>query len=184
MNKAIDSFRCAFALVEMICIQNNIRNISDYNTEYEGYDFFDNWLQEYEVLLDESNEKPNLYERLKLCNDIEKVFDLKSDIYFKELIIRARANTQFRLGNEELATNLIEEYLLDNPSWIWGYVEMADWYNYKDDKKHYNLEKSKDILLRAEKIKDIEDIECIYERLSYIYAELGDKKMAMIYSKK
>ena len=61
---------------------------------------------------------------------------------------------------------------------------MADWYNFKRDKKHYNLEKAKEILLRAENIKGIEEVDAVLERLWDIYKELNDKDNVKIYATK
>jgi hypothetical protein len=82
---------------------------------------------------------------------------------WKEKFIRVRANTEFRLGNEDVATEIIESYLKEKENWVWGYIEMSDWYDERD-LKHYNLEKSKSILLRTEKIANMDDMDAVYER--------------------
>ena len=56
---------------------------------------------------------------------------------------------------------------------------MSDWY---DDKK--DLEKSKSILIKAEQIKNMEDMDVIYKRLESIYDRLGNKEMSKKYNKK
>lgn len=50
-----------------------------------------------------------MYERLELCDKMEEIFDLEneSEIYWKERFIRSRANAQFRLGNKEIAAEII-----------------------------------------------------------------------------
>ena len=59
-----------------------------------------------------SNEESELYERLKLWNTIEELFDLNDEtqLYWKQRVIRGKANTEFRLGNKEKATEIIENY--------------------------------------------------------------------------
>ena len=79
---------------------------------------------------------------------------------------------------------MIEEYLNEKENWVWGYIEMADWYDNKRDEEHYNLEKAKNILLRTEQIKDMEDMDAVYERLESIYDKLGDKEKSKEYDKK
>ena len=108
---------------------------------------------------------------------MEEVFDFnnKNEIYWKEHSIRYRSNAEFRLGNEEKATKIIEDYLKTKPEWVWGYIEMADWYFNKRDEKHYDLEKAKEILLRAEYVEGIEEVDVVSERLEDIYKELNDK---------
>ena len=107
-----------------------------------------NWLQDYDNLLEMCDEEDKLYERLELWDSVEEIFDLSNEInlYWKERTIREKANTEFRLGNEEKATKMIEEYLNEKENWVWGYIEMADWYDNKRDEEHYNLEKAKNIL--------------------------------------
>ena len=61
---------------------------------------------------------------------------------------------------------------------------MSDWYDNNTDSKNYDLEKSKSILTRAEKIKNMEDMDVIYERLESIYDRLDDKEMSKKYDKK
>lgn len=102
-----------------------------------------NWLQDYDNLLEMCDEEDKLYERLELWDSIEEIFDLnnKVNLYWKERTIREKANTEFRLGNEEK-------------------------------------------LLRTEQIKDMEDMDAVYERLESIYDKLGDKEKSKEYAKK
>ena len=127
-----------------------------------------------------------MYQRLEFWNNIENTFNLKdtTQLYWKEKAILERANTYFRLGNKQKATELIENYLKEKPNWVWGYVEMSCWYDNEFYKENYDIEKAKEILLRAEKINNMEDMDIIYERLEDIYMKLGDKKTAKIYSDK
>jgi hypothetical protein len=184
LKKADNLFRIAWLSVKDICIKNNIKSINEYDEKYEGYDFLSNWIQEYDEILEFSDKKSKIYERLDLCNDLEKIFDLKNvnQIYWKEKVIRATANSQFKLGNEKEATRIIEDYLKQNKLWTWGYIEMADWYDDKSNLPYYNLNKAKDILLRAESIENLEDMDRIYERLENIYTKLGDKEKAKEYN--
>ena len=105
-------------------------------------------------------------------------------MYWKERAIREKANTEFRRGNEAKATEIIEEYLKERSDWVWGYIEMSDWYDEDIDSKYYNLEKAKKILLRAEQIKNMEDINVVYERLEDIYDKLGNKEKSKEYDEK
>lgn len=179
-------YRMAWFDVKDICKENNIKSISEYDEKYEGYDSLLNWLQDYDNLLEMCDEEDKLYERLELWNSVEEIFDLNDEknLYWKERTIRETANTEFRLGNEHKATKIIEEYLNEKENWVWGYIEMADWYDNKRDEKHYNLEKAKNILLKTEQIKDIEDMDAVYERLESIYDKLGDKEKLKEYAKK
>ena len=184
--KACHLLRIAWFDVQDICKSNNIKSIDEYDERYEGYDSLLNWIQDYGDILEMSNEEDKLHERLQLWNSIEEIFDLNDEkqLYWKERAIREKANTEFRLGNKEKATEIIENYLNKKPDWVWGYIEMSDWYDNKKDSKNYDLEKSRSILTRAEQIKNMEDIEVIYERLKSIYDRLGDKEMSKKYDKK
>lgn len=170
IKKAYGLLRPIWFDVKEICQRNNIKSIDEYDEKYASYDSLLNWIQDYEEILANSEEDDKLYERLKLCDDMEELFDLddETQIYWKEKVIRDRANTEFRLGNKEKATEIIENYLKVKPEWTWGYVEMADWYDNRIDTKNYDIKKAKEILLRAEKIENIEDKEAIYERLEMI----------------
>lgn len=178
--------RLAWFSVQDICRKKNVKTISEYDKRYEGYDSLLNWIQTYEDVLAESDEEDKLYERLELWNTIEDIFDLdnENELYWRERAIREKANTEFRLGNEEKATKIIEDYLNVKPEWTWGYIEMADWYLDRRDNKHYNLEKAKEILLRAEHIEGIEEVDAVLERLWDIYKKLNDKDNIKIYATK
>ena len=184
--KAYRLFRIAWFIVEEICKNNNIKSIDEYDKKYKGYEFLSNWLQDYDDILSSSNKANLLYQRLEFWDNIENTFNLNdtTQLYWKEKAILERANTYFRLGNKQKATELIENYLKEKPNWVWGYVEMSCWYDNEFYKENYDIEKAKEILLQAEKIKNIEDMNVIYERLEDIYIKLGDKKMAKIYSDK
>ena len=59
---------------------------------------------------------------------------------------------------------------------------MADWYlDYSD---YYNISKAKEIMLRAERIEDMEDKAVVFERLEKIYGELGDEEKVKEYDEK
>ena len=184
--KAYKLLRFAWFEVQDICKENNIKSIDEYDKKYEGYDCLLNWIQNYEDILSMSDEENMLNERLKLWNTVETIFDLNDEeqIYWKQRAIREKANTEFRLGNEEKATKIIEEFLKENPDWVWGYIEMADWYFEDESSKYYDLEKAKEILLRAEQIKGMEDMEAVYERLEDIYEQLGDQEKSKEYDRK
>ena len=184
--KAYRPFRIAWFIVEEICKNNNIKSIDEYDKKYKGYEFLSNWLQDYDDILSNSNKANILYQRLEFWDNIENTFNLNdtTQLYWKEKAILERANTYFRLGNKQKATELIENYLKEKPEWVWGYVEMSCWYDNEFYKENYDIEKAKEILLRAEKINNMEDMDIIYERLEDIYMKLGDKKTAKIYSDK
>ena len=81
-----------------------------------------------------------------------------------------------------------------------GYLGSLDVYLYYDEqeikvkcqeKAKYNLAKVllqydrvKNILLRTEQIKDMEDMDAVYERLESIYDKLGDKEKSKEFAKK
>lgn len=178
--------RIAWFDVQDICKSNNIKSVSEYDEKYDGYDSLLNWIQTYEDVLAMSDEEDKLYERLELWNTIEEIFDLdnENELYWRERAIREKANTEFRLGNEEKAIKMIEDYLIIKPNWVWGYVEMADWYDDERDLEHYNLEKAKKILLKAEGIERIEEIDAVLERLWGIYRKLGDENNTKTYATK
>lgn len=170
--------RLSWYSVRDICKKNNVKTIEEYEKRYGGYDPLSNWVQYYDEILDASDEEDKMYDRIKLCDSIEETFDLniESEVYWKERFIRSRANAEFRLGNEKVAIETIEKYLKEKQDWVWGYIEMSDWYSDKNDLEHYNLEKSKEILLKVEQMKNIEDIDVVYERLEYINDELENCK--------
>lgn len=178
--------RIAWFDVQNICKSNNIKSIGEYDAKYDGYDSLLNWIQTYEEVLAKSDEEDKLYERLELWNTIEEIFDLdnENELYWRERAIREKANTEFRLGNEEKAIKMIDDYLSIKPNWVWGYIEMADWYDDERDLEHYDLEKAKKILLKAEKIEKIEEIDAVFERLWSIYRKLGDENNTKIYATK
>jgi len=186
IEKANKLFRFAWFYAQKICKESNIKTIDEYDKIYEWYDSLTNWIQDYEEILELSDEETKLYERMQLYDIAETIFDLNQDseLYWKEQFIRGRANIQFKLRDEEKAKNTIESYLEQKPNWVWGYIEMADWYIDKSDEKNYDLEKAKNILIRCEQIENMEDMNAVYERLEDIYAELGDKEMAQKYNEK
>ena len=184
--KAYELLRIVWFDVQDICKENNIKSIEEYDKKYEGYDCLLNWIQDYEDILAMSDEESKLYERLELWNTVERIFDLNHEeqLYWKERTIREKANTEFRLGNEAKATEIIEEYLKEKADWVWGYIEMSNWYDEDKNSKYYNLEKAKKILLITEQIKDMEDIDVVYERLEDIYDKLGNKEKSKEYDEK
>lgn len=91
--KAYKLLRFAWFDVQDICKENNIKSIKEYDEKYEGYDFLSNWIQDYDNILEQSNEESKLYERLALWNTVERIFDLNNEeeLYWKERAIRGKA---------------------------------------------------------------------------------------------
>lgn len=186
IKKACKEFRIAWYSVQNIFKEKAVKSITEYDERFKGYDFLLNWLQKYDEILETYEDEDKIYERIELWDSIEEILDFNNDenLYWKELAVRSKANAEFRLGNEEKATKIIKDYLSENENWIWGYIEMADWYDDKRNKKYYNLEKSKNILTEAEKINDKEDMIAVYERLINIYNELGNEEKTREYERK
>jgi len=182
--KALDCYKNAFNMVESVCSKNNIKSIDEYDEKFSGIVILSNWLQDYELLLYNTDGNWALYERLDLLKKIQDTFDLERDEYYKEFVIRSRANALFWLDKVDKATEIIEGYLKENSKWIWGYVEMADWYSFSKDKEHYYLEKAKNILLRAIDADIKEDMDAVYERLIDICKDLGEEDLALEYEEK
>lgn len=182
-NKAYELLKLAWINVKSLCEKNEISTIEDYEQEYESCFYLSDWIQDYINILDYSNKEDDIRELISLCSDIEITLILESDFFLKQTLIRTRARAEFKLGNEEKAIRIIQRYLSLNPNWVWGYIEMADWYDDKKNKEKYNIQKVKEILLKAEETVK-EDLDVVYERLSYVYKELGNKELAQSYSQK
>lgn len=181
--KAHELLKLAWMNVKSLCEKNEISTIEDYEQEYESCFYLSDWIQDYKSILEYSDNEDDMHELISLCSDIEITFSLEFNFFLKQTLVRSRAKAEFKLGNEEKATRIIERYLHLNPNWVWGYIEMADWYDDKKNKEKYDLQKVKEILTRAEKTLK-EDLDVVYERLSYVYKELGDKELSQIYSQK
>ena len=180
--KACDCYRMAQFSVIDLCKENNIKTIFEYDHKYDCYDFFSNWIQDYLMMLGNNWDKINLqYDRIFTCDQIEKTFKLDDEnSYWKEMIIREKSNALFIIGKEEEATNLVEEYLKEKPEWIWGYIEMADWYSFKKDEK-YNPQKAIEILEKTLLLDIPEDMDAVYERLVDLYEDIGKKEKSQEY---
>lgn len=181
--KAHELLKLAWINVKSLCDKNEITTIEDYEQEYESCFYLSDWIQDYKNILEYSDKEEDMRELISLCSDIEITFSLESDFFLKQTLVRARAKAEFKLGNEDKAIRIIQRYLQLKPNWIWGYIEMADWYDDKKNKEKYNIQKVKEILTKAEETVK-EDLDVVYERLSYVYKELGDKELAQSYSQK
>lgn len=181
-NKACDCYRMALFNVIALCKENNIKTIFEYDNKYDCYDYFSNWIQDYLMILSNNWDKINIqYDRLFICDKLEKTFKLDDEnSYWKEMIIREKSNALFIIGKEEEATNLVEEYLKEKPEWIWGYIEMADWYGFKKDEK-YNPQKAIKILEKTLSLDIQQDMDTVYERLDSLYEDIGKKEKSQEY---
>lgn len=182
-DKAHELLKLSWLNVKSLCDKNNIDTTEEYDSSYCSCFYLSDWIQDYKNILEYSNNETDLREMIELCNDIELTFSLESELFLKQTLIRARAKANFKLGNEDKAVRIIERYLKFNPNWVWGYIEMAEWYDDKSNKECYNLEKAKQILTKAEETIQ-EDRDVIYERFSYLYAEMGDKELSQKYKQK
>lgn len=181
--KAHELLKLAWVNVKALCEKNEISTIEDYEQEYESCFYLSDWIQDYKSILEYSDKEEDMHELISVCSDIEITFSLEADFFLKQTLVRSRAKAEFKLGNEEKAIRIIQRYLNLNPNWVWGYIEMADWYDDKKNKEKYNLQKSKEILTHAEETVK-EDLDVVYERLSYLYKELGQKELSQSYSQK
>ncbi len=63
--KASRLYRIAWFDVQEICKAYNIKSIDEYDDTYKGYDCLLNWIQDYDSILEMSNEEEKLYERIE-----------------------------------------------------------------------------------------------------------------------
>lgn len=184
--KAFDCYRIAFFDIIAFCSKNNIKTIEEFDYHFISYDSLSNWLDDFLMLIGNNSDKINFqYEKLFICKTIEETFNLNQDNneYWKEEIIRERANALFNIGKIDEATETIESYLKEKPLWLWGYIEMADWY-YLDKSNNYNPEKAIEILERTLNLDINEDMDVVYERLIDLYKNINNKDKVKEYHDK
>lgn len=163
IKREIKELRSAWLMTTAICRDENIKTIEEFDKSYEGYDFLSNWIQNYDNLLNDSNEEDYLIDRIYMCEDAKEIFELNG--YWDEHLTRSLANSYYRLGERKKAENLIKEYLQKDPNWGWGYIEMCDWYLDFEEKDY---KRAKEILEAGLKNERVRDKEVLEERLEEI----------------
>ena len=81
--KAIRSYRFAWIDVKDICDEEKITSISEYDDKYKGYDTLSDWIQYYIEALEGIEGKNYNEEKIKLCENLEKMFNYKGKKYEK-----------------------------------------------------------------------------------------------------
>ena len=114
--------------------------------------------------------------RIQLNEQIQNFIRLEDKLTI-ENAKRAIAETHFLLGNVKKGEELFEIYLSENPKWGWGWIGWSDQY-WLCESENANYIKGEDILLKALAVTDLEDRDCVEDRLLELYSESDqDKKL-------
>lgn len=151
------------------------RNQKGTNDPFKAFEFtFFNWIQDLEMeLWNLGLEEPFFHEqRIEIAEQyLQNCPDL--DTHITENMRNALAETYFQVGKTDKANTLFENWLQDDPTWGWGWINWSDCYSSRRLYKSLDYAKAEEILKRGLIQKKVREKEIILERLSSIYKETG-----------
>ena len=104
--KAISSLKQSINFVKLICLDNDIKSIDEYDSMFKGYETFANSIKEYEKALKDSNEIDKLYNLIDFYENLEKTFDLDGETnkHWKEFCEKGKKEAKLKIENIEKVT--------------------------------------------------------------------------------
>lgn len=104
--KAISSLKQSINFVKLICLDNDIKSIDEYDSMFKGYETFANSIKEYEKALKDSNEIDKLYNLIDFYENLEKTFDLDGETnkHWKEFCEKGKKEVKLKIENMEKVT--------------------------------------------------------------------------------
>ncbi len=137
-----------------------------------------NWSQDLEdALWNVGLSDPGLLRaRIAVCEDALRRFP-DEDRLMVENRRRALAESYFELGDTETAEALLEQWLVADPRWGWGWIGWAD-LHFFTNRRAKDYERAEELLRRGYSTPGARDREDIAERLELLYKETGRAKDA------
>jgi tetratricopeptide (TPR) repeat protein len=167
----IKHYKKAWELTRELMLKENIKIFKKFEERFETFDFLSNWIQDYEMALDNiyynTNDKKYLEDRIKFVDEVFKTINLDNERLIKQNFLRSKTEAMYLLGEEEKAIDLIEKEIEADETWGFGYIEISDWFEKTDAKK------SAEILIKATEIPNLEDLDVVLERMEDLIDLLG-----------
>lgn len=143
-----------------------------------------NWVHDFEMeLWNASTSRGHvgypwfLARRIELCRDILERFpdeDRDTALSFRGPL----AESHFHLGDRETCDRLFEQWLAEEPTWVWGWIHWADCYSFFLGNAREDLIRGREILGRGLAVPGVSDTADMLNRLAAVYQQLGDDDRA------
>lgn len=170
--------------------KNNMKTFKMFDQVYNGTQFVSNWVNDFEdclynIVANSTNpEALKVYGNLRISlNEQIQIFTVSEDQLTMENAKRAIAETYFLLGDFGKGEELFQGYLSESPKWGWGWIRWSDQY-WLFKGKVANYVKGEELLLKALAVPDLDDRDCVEDRLLELYSESGqDEKLKRLEDK-
>lgn len=141
---------------------------------FNGMQSFFNWASDFDLELENAGRKKNVFlqHRIDFCSEYVARSEDKSEVNILNMK-RAIAESYFELGEADKGESLFKEYLVEFPTWGWGWIGWSDQYWLFAKENNKNSGKAIHILKQALEIEGLEDRYDVMDRLSEIYTDLG-----------
>jgi len=143
-----------------------------------------NWLHDFEMELWNASRSgarvgyPRfLARRIELCGDILARFPDEDRDTFRSFR-GPLAESHFHLGERDECDRLFEQWLAEEPTWGWGWVQWANCYSFFLGSAREDLIRGRGILERGLAVPGVADRPDMLERLANVYQELGENEKA------
>lgn len=160
--------------------KESVSTFKEFDEIFNGNQYVSNWVNDFDVCLEEVLNKPLEaevlkeygYIRIRLNSEILK-FLREDDQLVIENARRAIADTNFKIGDHEKGEELFKSYLDNDPEWGWGWIGWSDQY-WLEKKDNIGLKRAEELLLKALSLPGLRDREDVEERLLDFYERTGD----------
>ena len=156
-------------LEEKVTAERNTLEALD--RDFRGFQSIFNWCQDFEMALESAGYHDPMYDRrrIRYCREFVDTFT-GIDWLMRGNLLRAEADSTWRLGEIDSAEARFEALIEANPDWAWGYVDWSDHYWLScDGPKDYD--RAETILVRAVDRPALEDREAVVKRLEELRAD-------------
>lgn len=171
-----DTLLDAWEDIKALMQKDSLKDINQLQARYPWQEYISNWVQDLEQELHNAGlENPSYWaKRLVFCEEL--LARLNAD---EQLIIentrRALADSHFALGHISDCDRLYQAWLIEDPTWGWGYIGWSDCYAMGFGKTETDLDKAAEIIGQALAVPNILDRDEVIRRAIDIHAKTGDQ---------
>jgi len=182
-SEAIRRWAIVWNLIMDAMKQEKVNAFCCFDEIFNGNEFVSNWTNDFDECLSNAVSGRGDVTTIEYYSKMRIQFNEQIQLFIDKDNESAIGNAKRAMAEAEKGEKIFVEHLSTNPKWGWGWIGWSDqyWFFNQGDADY---KKGEEILLEALKVKDVEEKECIAERLLSLYQDSGEKEKLLALEKK
>lgn len=155
--------------------EEGIKSLSEFDNKYKLSEFVSNFVQDYEMALENAGVKHKIYyeDRSCLVEEFLDRFGDSCDEVTKQNMQIALAESIFIMGDRDKSEAMFRQWVTDTPDKVWYFIRWADCWWFYTEKSVAEWKKVEEIYKEGLNHADSFTREDIYIRLHDLYEKIG-----------